>query len=160
MAKTNERRIQTLCIRQSLLERRGNEIFNRRIGIAGRGLGNREIPILPIPETGPIIFGPSSTCCTTTKKKQGQPTIQRTANKRLDRLNHFDISLNRSAGKEIKFTDYVSRNPLEKKTKSEGNYEEVILVNAIAQLATVSARIGRIFNQSQVENTVNQTNPR
>ena len=31
----------------------------------------------------------------------------------LDRLNHFDISLEHTAGKEIKFTDFISRNPTE-----------------------------------------------
>ena len=32
------------------------------------------------------------------------------------------------------------------------------MINAIAQLATVNARIGRIFNQSETENVVNKTN--
>ena len=32
----------------------------------------------------------------------------------LDRLNHFDISLKHTAGKEIKFRDSISRNPTEK----------------------------------------------
>ena len=32
------------------------------------------------------------------------------------------------------------------------------MINAIAQLATVNARIGRIFNQSDTENAVNKTN--
>ena len=32
------------------------------------------------------------------------------------------------------------------------------MINAIAQLATVNARIGRIFNQSETENAVNKTN--
>ena len=31
----------------------------------------------------------------------------------LDRLNHFDITLKYTAGKEIKFTDFISRNPTE-----------------------------------------------
>ena len=75
----------------------------------------------------------------------------------LDSLNHFDISLKHTAGKEIKFTDFLSRNPTEK-PEPEENYEEKYVINAIAQLATVNARIGRIFNQSETENAVNKTN--
>ena len=73
----------------------------------------------------------------------------------LDRLNHFDISLKHTAGKEIKFTDFINRNSTE---KPEENYKEEFVINAIAQLATVNARIGRIFNQSETENAVNKTN--
>ena len=31
----------------------------------------------------------------------------------LDRLNHFDLSLKHTAGKEVNFTDFISRNPTE-----------------------------------------------
>ena len=72
----------------------------------------------------------------------------------LDRLNHFDISLKHTAGKEIKFTDFIIRNPAEN-PEPEDNYEEEFVINAIAQLATVNARIGRIFNQSDGENKTN-----
>ena len=41
----------------------------------------------------------------------------------LDRLNHFDISLKDTAGKEMKFTDFISRNPTEK-PEPEENYQE------------------------------------
>ena len=77
--------------------------------------------------------------------------------RRLDRLNHFDICLKHTAGKEIKFTDFISRNPT-KKPEPEKNYDEAFVTNAIAQLATVNARIGRIFNQSDDANTTNETN--
>ena len=72
----------------------------------------------------------------------------------LDRLNHFDISLKHTAGKEIKFTDFISRNPTEN-PEPEENYEKEFVINAIAQLATVNARIGRIFNQLDGENETN-----
>ena len=75
----------------------------------------------------------------------------------LDRLNHFDICLKHTAGKEIKFTDCISRNPTEI-PEPEENYEEEFVINAIAQLATVNARIGRIFNQSDDAKTTNETN--
>ena len=75
----------------------------------------------------------------------------------LDRLNHFDISLKHTAGKEIKFTDFFSRDPTEK-PEPEENYNEEFVINAIAQLATVNARLRRIFNQSETENAANKTN--
>ena len=75
----------------------------------------------------------------------------------LDRINHFDISLNHTAGREIKFTDFISCNPT-KKPEPEENYEEEFVINAIAQLAAVNARIGRIFNQSDRENETNGIN--
>ena len=70
----------------------------------------------------------------------------------LQRLNHFDITLKYTAGKEIKFTDFISRNPTET-AELEENYEEVFVTNAIAQLATANCRICRIFNQSDHSNT-------
>ena len=70
----------------------------------------------------------------------------------LDRLNHFDITLKYAAGKEIKSTDFISRNPIET-AKPEENYKEEFVMNAIAQLATVNYRIGRIFIQSDFTNT-------
>ena len=75
----------------------------------------------------------------------------------LDRLNHFDISLKHTAGKEIKFTDFISHNPT-KNPEPEKNYKEEFLINAIAELAPVNARIGRIFNQSDGENETNGIN--
>ena len=58
------------------------------------------------------------------------------------------------AVKEIKFTDFISRNPTEN-PEPEEIYDEEFVINAIAQLATVIARIGRIFNQSDGENETN-----
>ena len=77
----------------------------------------------------------------------------------LDRLNHFDICLKHTAGKEIKFTDFISRNPTEN-PEPEENYEEEFVINAIAQLATVNARIGRIFDQSEDATTAAEANMR
>ena len=75
----------------------------------------------------------------------------------LGRLNHFDICLKHTAGKEIKFTDFISRNPTENQEPEE-NYEAEFVINAIAQLATANARIGRIFNQSNDAITTNEAN--
>ena len=77
----------------------------------------------------------------------------------LDRLNHFDISLKHTARNEIKFNDFISRNPTET-TEPKENYEEEFAINAIAQLATVNGRIGRIFDQSENSNTANMHDTR
>ena len=77
----------------------------------------------------------------------------------LERLNHFDISLKHTAGKEIKFTDFISRNPTET-AEPEENYEEKFVINAIAHLATVNGRVGRIFDQSENSNTANMHDTR
>ena len=76
------------------------------------------------------------------KKKQNRARLTHW----LDRLNHFDISLKHTAGEEIKFTDFISRNSA-KKPEPEENYEEEIVINVIAQRGTVKTRTGRIFNQ-------------
>ena len=116
----------------------------------------REISILSIRETNPTILR-SRGSGTTDKKKQNQQTTQGRLIRWLDRLNHFDNSLKHTAGKEIKFTHFMRRNPTEN-PEPEENYEEEFVINAIAQLATVNARIGRIFNQSEGESTDNTTN--
>ena len=77
----------------------------------------------------------------------------------LDRLNHFDISLKHTAEKEIKFTDFISRNPTET-AEPERKYEEEFVINAIAQVATVNGRNGRIFDQSENSNTANMHDTR
>ena len=61
LTKTRKRGIETHCVRQPLPERREKETFNRRIRVTDRSLGIRDIPLLPIRETGPIFPEPSST---------------------------------------------------------------------------------------------------
>ena len=156
MAKTRKRGIQNLCFRQPLLKRRGNEIFIRRIGATGRSLGIREMQI--------FVYGKQVQLFS--DHQALEPLLKRNkANKQnsallirwLDRRCHLDISLKHSAGKGIEYTDFISSNPTEKPEPAE-NYGKEIVVNAIAQLATVNARIGRTFNQSETENTVSETN--
>ena len=67
------------------------------------------------------------------------------------------LCLKHTAGKEIKFTDFISRNNT-KNPEREENYEEEFVINAIAQLATANARMGRIFDQSNGAGTANEAN--
>ena len=125
---------------------------------SSRYLVLRKIPIPPIRKTSPTILGPPGT--------RNEPLLKRNkTNKQysarltrwLDRLNHFDICLKHTAGKEIKFTDFINHNTSEK-PESEKKYDEEFVPNAIAQLATVNSRMGRFFNQSDDANTTNETN--
>ena len=69
----------------------------------------------------------------------------------LDRLAHFDISIQHIAGSNLKFTDFLSRNPVEG-AATENVYDEQYVINIIKQY-------GRIFtNQSQ--RTPNNENTR
>ena len=100
-------------------------------------MGLRKIQIPFIWQTSPFVLGPSSTR-TTPEEKQANKQYSAQLTRWLDRLNHFDICLKHIAGKEIKFTDFISRNPTEN-PEPEKNYEEEFVINAIAQIATVNA---------------------
>ena len=109
-------------------------------------------------ETGSIILRPPG-FGTTNKENKTKKQFSARLTRWLDRLNHFDISLKHTAGKEIKFTNFISRNPTET-AEPEENYEEEFVINAIAQLATVNGRIGLIFDQSENSNTANMHDTR
>ena len=64
----------------------------------------------------------------------------------LDRIAHFDVSVNHIAGEEIKLTDYLSRHPTSK-AEAETNYEEEYVINAIAPLYYLSARINGLTDK-------------
>ena len=60
-----------------------------------------------------------------------QQTIQRKTNRWLDRLAHFDISIQHINGSNLRFTDLLSRNPVEGAT-TENMYDEqyvIIILN-------------------------------
>ena len=67
----------------------------------------------------------------------------------LDRLAHFDISVQHIAGSNLKFTDFLSRNPVEGAT-TENMYDEQYVINIFTEQAELNLKYGRIFtNQSQ-----------
>ena len=83
---------------------------------------------------------------TTPEEKKSNKQYSSRLTRWLDRPNHFDITLKHTARKEIKFTDFISKNPSEI-AEPEANYEEEFVINAIAQLATVNYCIERSFKQ-------------
>ena len=67
----------------------------------------------------------------------------------LDRLAHFDISIQHIAGGNLKFTDFLSRNPVEG-AATENVYDEQYVINILTEQAELNLKYGRIFtNQSQ-----------
>ena len=78
-----------------------------------------------------------------------QQTISRKTNQMVRRLAHFDISVQHIAGSNLKFTDFLSRNPVEGAT-IENMYDEEYVINIFTEQAELNSKYGRIFtNQSQ-----------
>ena len=67
----------------------------------------------------------------------------------MNRLAHFDISVQHIAGSNLKFTDFLSRNPVEGAT-TKNTYDEQYVINILTERAELNSKYGRIFtNQSQ-----------
>ena len=67
----------------------------------------------------------------------------------LDRLTHFDISIQHIAGSNLKFTDYLRRNP-EGGAIPEENYDEEYVINRLTKQAELNLKYGQLFaNQSE-----------
>ena len=69
----------------------------------------------------------------------------------LDRLTHFDISMQHIAGSNLKFTDYLSRNPVGGATPEENyNYDEEYVITILTEQAELNLKYGQLFaNQSE-----------
>ena len=154
MAKTRKWRIKTHSIRQSLPKRWRKEIGELELLAVVRGLERFRFHLYGKQVQ---LFSDHQVLEPLLKRMKMNKHYSARLTRWLDRLNQFDICLKHTAGKEIKFTDFISRSPTEK-PEPEKNYKEELVTNAIAQLAPVNARIGRIFNQSDDANTTNEIN--
>ena len=63
----------------------------------------------------------------------------------LDRQAHFDIAVQHIAGSNMKFTDYLSRNPVGG-APTEDKYEEEYVINISTQHAELNAKYGSLFD--------------
>ena len=63
----------------------------------------------------------------------------------LDRLAHFDIAVQHIAGKNLKFTHYLSRNPVEG-APTENKYDEEYVINILTEHAKLNAKYGSLFD--------------
>ena len=62
----------------------------------------------------------------------------------LDRVAHFDIAIQHIAGSNLKFTDYLSRNPVGGATP-EDNHDEEYVINILSEQAKLNAKYGQLF---------------
>ena len=62
----------------------------------------------------------------------------------LDRLAHFDIAIQHIAGSNLKFTDFLSRNPVEN-AATEDVYDEQYVINIISEQAELNLKYGSLF---------------
>ena len=75
----------------------------------------------------------------------------------LDRLAHFDIAIQHIAGSNLKFTDYLSRNPAGG-AAPEDNYDEEFVINILSEQAKLNIKNGPIFaDQSKREKATTET---
>ena len=75
----------------------------------------------------------------------------------LDRLAYFDIAIQHIAGSNLKFTDYLSRNPVGGATPKD-NYDEEYVINILSEQAKLNIKYGPIFaDQSKCEKTTTET---
>ena len=73
----------------------------------------------------------------------------------LDRLAHFDIAIQHIAGSNLKFTDFLSRNPVENAT-TEDVYDEQYVINILSEQDELNRKYGQVFadqSQSATERT-------
>ena len=71
----------------------------------------------------------------------------------LDRLAHFDISIHHVARSNLKFTDFLRRNPVEGAT-TENMYDEQFVTNILTEQAKLNLKYGRVFT-NQLQHTPN-----
>ena len=75
----------------------------------------------------------------------------------LDRLAHFDIAIQHIAGSNLKFTDFLSRNPVES-ASNEDVYDEQYVINILSEHAELNVKYGTLFaDQSQAAPERNKT---
>ena len=81
----------------------------------------------------------------------------------LDMLAHFDISIQHIAGSNLKFIDFLSRNPVEGAT-TENMYDEQYVINVLTEQAELNLKYGRVFTNelqrpqtTKICTTVNRT---
>ena len=74
----------------------------------------------------------------------------------LDRLTHIDIPIQHIAGSNLKFTDYLSRNPVGGAIPEE-NYDEEYVINQLAEQADLNLQFGQLFaDQSKCTKTITE----
>ena len=90
-----------------------------------------------------ILFSDHSALEPLLKRNRANKTYSARLTRWLDRITHFDVTVNHIAGEEIKLTDYLSRHPTGK-AEDEASYEEEYVINALIPLFKLSERTNGI----------------
>ena len=91
------------------------------------------------------------------KRNRSNKTYSARLTRWLDRLAHFDIQIKHVAGKHLKLTDYLSRNPISKPEPIE-NYDEEYVINCIIPLLEFMNNYGSITDERETTTRTNQMN--
>ena len=80
----------------------------------------------------------------------------------LDRLAHFDIAIQHIAGSNLKFTDFLNRNPVEvENATTEDVYDEQYVINILSEQAELNLKYGSLFvdqsHNASKRNKMNET---
>ena len=84
------------------------------------------------------------------KRNRSNKTYSARLTRWLDRLAHFDINIKHIAGKHLKLTDYLSKNPISKPEPIE-NYDEEYVINCVIPLLEFINTHGSITNEKKIE---------
>ena len=121
-------------------------------------MGLRKIPFLFIRKKGvPIHQSPNHQALESLiKRNRCNKQYSARLTRWLDRLAHFDISVQHIAGSNLKFTDFLSRNPVEGAT-TENMYDEQYVINILTEQAELNSKYGRIFTNKSQQTPNNKT---
>ena len=74
-----------------------------------------------------------------------------------DRVAHFNIAIEHISGSNLKFTDFLSRNPVEEAT-TEDAYDEQYVITILSEQAELNIKYGLLLaNQSQNTTKIRET---
>ena len=107
-------------------------------------MGSRKIPFLPIREKGVSIHRPPSIRTPLIERNRCNKQYSARLTRWLDRLAHFDVSIQHITGSNLKFTDFLSRNPVEGAT-TKNTYDEQYVIKNLTEQAELNSKYGRIF---------------
>ena len=91
------------------------------------------------------------------KRNRSNKTYSARLTRWLDRLAHFDIQIKHVAGKLLKLTNYLSRNPISKPEPIE-SYDEEYVINCIIPLLEFINNYGSITDERETTTRTNQRN--
>ena len=79
------------------------------------------------------------------KQNRGNHQYSARLTRWLDRLAHFDIAVQHIAGSNLKFIDYLSKNPVGG-APTENKYDEKYVINILTEHAELNAKYGSLFD--------------